>query len=140
MPLSNKAAFFINAVQNRPSGQPFLWLACPCELCMHRVHGFACNPACSKGLKTLATPDFRGFTSCIKTSELSQQRAGGENCARRGVVEENDTSCLLLRRFRYRATVVIRSSFPLGITTAQSLVRNSTVKSQWQLCARSRQC
>jgi len=89
---------------------------------MHRVHGFACNPACSKGLKTLATRAFRGFTSCIKTSELSQQGAGGENCARRGVVEENDTACPLLRRFRYRATAAIHSSFPLGITTAQSLV------------------
>ena len=84
MPLSNKAAFFMNAVQNRPSWQPFLWLACPCELCMHRVHGFACNPENSKWLQPLSILAFRGFSSCIKTSELSQQRAGGENCARRG--------------------------------------------------------
>jgi hypothetical protein len=38
-----------------------------------------------KMAQTLATLAFRGFTSCIKTSELSQQRAGGENYARGGV-------------------------------------------------------
>ncbi len=89
---------------------------------MHKVHGFACNSECQKWLKTLVTLAFSCFSSCIKTSELSQQRAGGENCAHRGVVEENDTACPLLRCFHYRATVAIHSSFPLGITTAQSLV------------------